>query len=86
MNQLDQITQQNASAAEEIAATAETLASQSDDMKELISFFDIGGSNKSVLKIEQRNNSVVKAKQETISTGITIPEESDYTDTNFSDF
>lgn len=84
LNQLDQITQQNASASEEIASTAEILASQSDDMKKLISFFDIGDSGKSFLQIEQRK--VATQKKESLSTGITIPEEKDYADTDLSDF
>jgi methyl-accepting chemotaxis protein len=90
LNQLDQITQQNASAAEEIASTAETLAAQSDGMKELISFFDIGDSGKSVFQIEQRNKPDIKTttvkKEDAVSTGITIPEDKDYADSDFSDF
>ena len=44
LNQLDQITQQNAAASEEIASTAEGLSSQADDLKIQMSFFDIGSS------------------------------------------
>jgi methyl-accepting chemotaxis protein len=39
MLQLDQITQQNASASEEIASTSEELASQASSMQELVQFF-----------------------------------------------
>lgn len=90
LNQLDQITQQNAAAAEEIASAAETLAEQSNDMKQLISFFNIGESEKSVLKIEQAIKPVKtlrpEKKVEPESTGITIPEEKEYADADFSDF
>jgi len=90
LNQLDQITQQNAAAAEEIASTAETLSSQSDDMKQLISFFDIGDSEKSVHKVEQstktKKDPVANAKPESQATGITIPEKNDYEDSDFMDF
>ncbi|MFA7267913.1 MAG: methyl-accepting chemotaxis protein [Sterolibacterium sp.] len=44
MSQLNQITQQNASASEELAATAEEMSSQAANLKELIAFFSIAGS------------------------------------------
>jgi methyl-accepting chemotaxis protein len=43
--QLDQVIQQNASAAEELSAMAETLASQSRSLRETIAFFKVGESN-----------------------------------------
>jgi len=42
MNQMNQITQQNASASEELAATAEEMTSQAEQLRELMSFFNIG--------------------------------------------
>ncbi len=39
---LDKVTQQNASAAEELSATAEELANQSERLQETIAFFRIG--------------------------------------------
>ena len=39
---MDQITQQNASSSEELAATAEEMTSQAEQLKELVSFFRIG--------------------------------------------
>jgi methyl-accepting chemotaxis protein len=43
MGQLSQITQQNASASEELAATAEEMSGQAGNLQELISFFSIDG-------------------------------------------
>jgi len=42
MGQLNQITQQNASASEELAATAEEMSGQAANLQQLMSFFDIG--------------------------------------------
>jgi len=87
--QLDQITQQNAAAAEEIASTAEVLASQSNSMKQLISFFSIGDSISQVYQIEKKSLSEEKRTAKTIeekSTDIAIPKKQDYADTDFSDF
>ncbi|MBX9936416.1 MAG: MCP four helix bundle domain-containing protein [Burkholderiaceae bacterium] len=42
MSQLSQITQQNASASEELAATAEEMSSQAVSMQEIMSFFQTG--------------------------------------------
>jgi len=44
MGQLNQITQQNASASEELAATAEEMNGQASILQELMSFFTIAGS------------------------------------------
>lgn len=42
LHQLDQVTQQNASASEQLASTAEELSSQSDTLKDIISYFKVG--------------------------------------------
>ncbi|HLP24436.1 MAG TPA: methyl-accepting chemotaxis protein, partial [Acidobacteriota bacterium] len=42
MGQLNQITQQNASSSEELAATAEEMSSQAENLKQLMSFFNLG--------------------------------------------
>jgi len=44
--QLDKVTQQNASSSEEIAATSEELAAQARALREEISFFKLGESNR----------------------------------------
>ncbi|MFW9265624.1 methyl-accepting chemotaxis protein [Pseudomonas sp. NR3] len=43
MNQLNQITQQNASASEELAATAEEMSGQAEQLQQLMSFFSLAG-------------------------------------------
>jgi methyl-accepting chemotaxis protein len=45
MNQMSQITQQNASSSEELAATAEEMSGQAEQLQQLISFFVIKDSN-----------------------------------------
>lgn len=49
IQQLNSVTQQNASASEELASTAEQLASQAEQLKDLISFFNIGKSEKNTV-------------------------------------
>ncbi|HEX5786015.1 MAG TPA: chemotaxis protein, partial [Burkholderiaceae bacterium] len=51
MGQLNQITQQNASASEELAATAEEMSSQADNLQQLMAFFNLGHGTKAA----QRN-------------------------------
>ena len=46
MNQMNQITQTNASSSEELAATAEEMTSQAEQLLELVSFFDLGQSTR----------------------------------------
>jgi methyl-accepting chemotaxis protein len=46
MNQMNQITQTNASSSEELAATAEEMTSQAEQLLDLISFFDLGQTTK----------------------------------------
>jgi len=45
MNQLNQITQQNASASEELAATAEEMSSQAMQLQQVMGFFKVSGAN-----------------------------------------
>jgi len=47
--QLSQITQQNASASEELAATAEEMSGQANSLQELMGFFTIGQQGRGVL-------------------------------------
>lgn len=42
MNQLNQVTQQNASSSEELAATAEEMSSQAEQLQHLVGFFKVG--------------------------------------------
>jgi methyl-accepting chemotaxis protein len=45
MAQVDQVTQRNASAAEEISSTAEELASQSEALLEIMNYFKVSGGD-----------------------------------------
>ncbi|WP_395011988.1 methyl-accepting chemotaxis protein [Undibacterium sp.] len=47
MNQMNQITQTNASSSEELAATAEEMTSQAEQLLELVSFFQLEQNNRS---------------------------------------
>ncbi len=44
MTNLDQVTQQNASASEELASASEEMSSQAEQLKELVSFFKLNGN------------------------------------------
>jgi methyl-accepting chemotaxis protein len=44
MNQMNQITQQNASASEELAATAEEMSGQAEQLQQVMAFFKVGNS------------------------------------------
>nr|WP_298165037.1 methyl-accepting chemotaxis protein [uncultured Pseudomonas sp.] len=48
MNQLNQITQQNASSSEELAATAEEMSSQAEQLQQLMGFFTLANNGASV--------------------------------------
>jgi methyl-accepting chemotaxis protein len=45
MNQLNTITQQNASSTEELAATAEEMSGQAEQLQQLMSFFKVSGGS-----------------------------------------
>jgi len=51
MSQLDQVTQRNAAAAEELSSTAEEMSSQATTLQEAISFFSIPGLNEEAAEI-----------------------------------
>jgi len=56
MAQVDQVTQRNASAAEEMSSTAEELSSQSEALMQLMSFFRTGGSSDSASSARRRSS------------------------------
>jgi methyl-accepting chemotaxis protein len=58
MNQLNQITQTNASASEELAATAEEMNGQASHLKRLMSFFRTDGRGQAM----PASNAVVEAR------------------------
>lgn len=51
VQQLSMVTQQNAAASEEMASGAEELAGQADQLKDIVSFFNIGNSNQQKNKV-----------------------------------
>jgi hypothetical protein len=46
MSQIDQVTQRNASASEELSSTAEELALQAESFQQLMAFFRVHGSDR----------------------------------------
>ena len=62
MNQLNQITQQNASSSEELAATSEEMSGQAAQLQQVMGFFKVSGtgSQAAVRHIQQRAPAAVK--------------------------
>ncbi len=71
MNQMNQITQQNASSSEQLAATAEEMTSQADQLKELIGFFKLGhmrsAPEKPIAKMKNSSAAIGKRNMVTAS-------------------
>ncbi|XDD47968.1 methyl-accepting chemotaxis protein [Leptospira sp. WS39.C2] len=63
MGQLDQVSQQSASASEELAAIAEELQAQAERLMSSISFFKLGKLSTVVSQVESKSNRVTLAKQ-----------------------
>ena len=57
MSQMEQITQSNASSAEELASTAEELSSQAEGLQQLMAYFSLDGRRKSRLRESRGNGS-----------------------------
>ncbi|WP_191489169.1 methyl-accepting chemotaxis protein [Pseudomonas sp. FEN] len=53
MNQLNQVTQQNASSSEELAATAEEMSSQAEQLQQAMSFFTLEAANSATVNAPQ---------------------------------
>ena len=60
MNQLNQITQQNASSSEELAATAEEMSGQSEQLLQLMGFFTVVEDGASGRRAGDAANTAVK--------------------------
>jgi methyl-accepting chemotaxis protein len=54
MGQMDQVTQRNASSAEELSSTAEELASQSQALLHLMNYFKVGGGDSGASVVHKR--------------------------------
>jgi methyl-accepting chemotaxis protein len=61
MSQLSQITQQNASASEELAATSEEMSGQAANLQELMAFFTVSNGSKHTRHAEVKHIAVAKA-------------------------
>lgn len=70
ISQLNQVTQQNAAAAEEMATSSEELSSQADQLRDLVSYFDIGEENKSITNrnLNKKRSSYLAPKETPKST------------------
>lgn len=80
MNQLNQITQQNASASEELAATAEEMSGQAIQMQELMGFFNLTGN--AMPQSDMAHKAVVSGKTKSTRSGradkVTTLDEADF--------
>lgn len=65
MTQMNQITQQNASASEELAATAEEMSGQAEQLQQLVAFFQVNADS---LTAARRPNKAAPAAAKKIST------------------
>ncbi len=55
MNQISQVTQQNASSSEELAATAEEMSGQAEQLQQLIGFFRVGAEDGTFAPAAKKN-------------------------------
>ena len=62
MAQLNQITQQNASSSEELAATAEEMSGQAEQLQQLVGFFKVESGRAEAPAPERRNNAGKRSK------------------------
>ena len=82
MNQLNQVTQQNASSSEELAATAEEMSSQAEQLQQAMSFFTLEASNAPVNVAQGKARAIVRAPQPALHKSFTQavgPDESEFT-------
>lgn len=83
MNQLNQITQQNASSSEELAATAEEMSSQAMQLQTQIAFFKVSEASASTpaVKVAQKKSpikSTVKRVSDTMAAFNAAPNEAEF--------
>jgi len=67
--QVDQVTQRNASSAEELASTAEEMASQAEALAQLVAFFKVSDAPKAVVRGIQAPHPYERAKEAPHSLG-----------------
>lgn len=81
MDQLNQVTQQNASSSEELASTAEEMSSQAEMLKELMEFFTVTNANSSTTSrtnTSGRNNLSASKRSNTETKGSSTEENSGF--------
>jgi methyl-accepting chemotaxis protein len=64
MNQLDQITQQNAAGSEELASASEEMSSQSEQLKQMMNFFKVDAAENSVFSMKPAIHSSTNVEQD----------------------
>jgi len=67
MSQVDQVTQRNAAAAQELASTAEEMAAQAEALRQLIDFFVVGRAAESLVTVTGTRLAVPRDDQRTTS-------------------
>ncbi len=77
MNQLNQITQQNASSSEELAATAEEMSGQAETLQKLMSFFTVESGQSEAKQVIARA-SAKSVKKPKASTFAAAPDEAEF--------
>jgi len=73
MSQVDQVTQRNASLAEELSSTAEELASQSEALLQLTNFFKVGDAGGSFLSAHRSTAQIARPEHPTLHAPIHVP-------------
>lgn len=73
MSQVDQVTQRNASLAEELSSTAEELASQSEALLQLTNFFKIGDGHTGSLPAYGEAPKTVPARRDLLHSAAAVP-------------
>lgn len=73
MSQVDQVTQRNAAAAEELASTAEEMAAQAEALRQLIDFFVVSRTAESLVTVTGTRLGIPRGDQNTTSTPSSTP-------------
>jgi methyl-accepting chemotaxis protein len=73
MSQVDQVTQRNASSAEELSSTAEELASQSEALLQLMNFFKVSGGGSDFSFLHQRGAKPARPQYQPLHTTVPAP-------------
>jgi methyl-accepting chemotaxis protein len=86
MNQLNQITQQNASSSEELAATAEEMSSQAVQLQQVMGFFKVEASHVHAASAATRSAARFKAAPAVLAGSKTVPKIAPISQASFVSF